>query len=227
MLQKEVHVALNLLAGALPARGVAFYIRRATADGAYLRIAGDCEGLTGWTVEEWMARGGSWRAQVHPDDVDQIDATLCDVEDGEERTLEYQFLSREGGERWVRDSLRAIPGAAGGPWEVVGVLREAALERTLRAQVTALKKRIWESQRMESLGTLAGGVAHDFNNLLATILTTIQFLERDGGVATPSARRDLRMIRDAAERGSGIVRQILRFAVRARERPGGREQSGG
>ena len=179
-----------------------------------------------------MARGGSWRAQVHPDDVDQIDATLCDVEDGEERTLEYQFLSREGGERWVRDSLRAIPGAAGGPWEVVGVLREAALERTLRAQVTALKKRIWESQRMESLGmeslgALAGGVAHDFNNLLATILTTIQFLERDGGVATPSARRDLRMIRDAAERGSGIVRQILRFAVRARERPGGREQSGG
>ena len=165
MLQKEVHVALNLLAGALPARGVAFYIRRAMADGAYLRIAGDCEGLTGWTVEEWMARGGSWRAQVHPDDVDQIDATLCDVEDGEERTLEYRFLSREGGERWVRDSLRAIPGAAGGPWEVVGVLREAALERTLRAQVTALKERIWESQRMESLGALAGGVAHDFNNL--------------------------------------------------------------
>jgi PAS domain S-box-containing protein len=214
VLRKEVHLALNLLAAALPSRGVAFYIRRASADGAFLRMAGDCEGLTGWTVQDWMSRGGSWREQVHPDDVERVDATLRDLEDGQERTVEYRFISREGGERWVRDSLRAIPGSAGGPWEVVGVLREAGLERTLRAQISALEERIWESQRMESMGALAGGVAHDFNNLLTTILTTIQLLEQDGGATTPAARRDLRMIRDAAERGSGMVRQILRFAAR-------------
>ena len=214
MLRKEVHLALNLLAGALPSRGLAFYVRRATLDGAFLRMAGDVEGLTGWTVQDWMARGGSWRAHVHPDDIEKVEACLRDADDGSELVLEYRFISPEGGERWVRDSFRAIPGAPGGPWEVVGVMREAALERTLRSQVSALEERIWESQRMESLGALAGGVAHDFNNLLTTILTTIQLLEQESAGLGPAGRRDLRMIRDAAERGSGMVRQILRFVAR-------------
>ena len=214
MLRKEVHLALNLLADALPSRGVAFYVRRATADGLFLRLAGDTETVTGWTVGEWMARGGTWRAQVHPYDIERVETTLRDLDETDERTLEYRFLSRDGGERWVRDSLRAIPGAPGGPWEVVGVLRDATLERTLRSQVMALEERIWESQRMESLGAMAGGVAHDFNNLLTTILTTTQLLEKDVATLSPAARRDLVMIREAAERGSGIVRQILRFAAR-------------
>lgn len=166
-----------------------------------------------------MERSGSWRAQVHPEDVERIDAGLRDLSEGEERALEYRFLGRDGGERWVRDSLRAVRERPGGPLEVVGVLREAALERMLRRQVSALEERIWESQRLESLGALAGGVAHDFNNLITTILTTVQLLDEDGVATTPSSRRDLRMIREAAERGSAMVRQILRFAAR-------REQAG-
>ena len=214
MLRSEVHLAINLLADALPSRGLAFYVRRATADGVFLRLAGDTEAETGWTVQEWMDRGGSWLGQVHPDDVERVQATLRDLNEGDERTLEYRFISRDGGERWVCDSLRAIPGAPGGPWEVVGVLQKADLERTLRSQVAALEERIWESQRMESLGALAGGVAHDFNNLLTTILTTIQLLDQEAMTWTPAARRDLNTIRDAADRGSGMVRQILRFAAR-------------
>ena len=177
-------------------------------------MAGDVEGLTGWSVQDWMARGGGWRGQVHPDDVEKIETCLRELDEADERTMEYGFISREGGERWVRDSFRAIPGPPGGPWEVVGVIRDAALERTLRSQVAALEERIWESQRMESLGALAGGVAHDFNNLLTTILTTIQLLEQESAALGPAGRRDLRMIREAAERGSGMVRQILGFVAR-------------
>jgi two-component system cell cycle sensor histidine kinase/response regulator CckA len=220
VLRKEVHLALNLLANALPARGMAFYVRRATPDGMFLRMAGDVLGLTGWTVQEWMARGGTWRAHVHADDLEKVDACLRDLSDADERTLEYRFLNPDGSELWVRDSLRAIPGAPGVPWEVVGVLRDASLERTLRSQVGALEERIWESQRMESLGALAGGVAHDFNNLLTTILTTINLLEQDAVSLGPAGRRDLRMIRDAADRGSGMVRQILRFVARREHQSG-------
>ena len=214
MLRKEVYSALNLLADALPSQGLAFYVRRATTDGAFLRLAGDTDRVTGWTVEEWMARGGTWRAQVHPDDVGRIDTTLQGLDEADERCLEYRFLDRDGGERWVMDSMRAIPGAPGGPWEVVGVLRDAALERTLRSQVAAVEDRSWESQRMESLGSLAGGVAYDFNNLLTTILSTIQLLEQDVATQSPATRRNLGKIREAAERGSGMVSQILRFAAR-------------
>ena len=214
MLRKEVHLAINQLADALPSRGLAFYVRRASPDGVFLRLAGDTEGVAGWTVQEWMARGGSSLDQVHPDDGERVHATLRDLNEADERSLEYRFISRDGGERWVCDSLRAIPGAPGGPWEVVGVLQKADLERTLRSQVAALEERIWESQRMESLGALAGGVAHDFNNLLTTILSTIQLLDEESATWSPAARRDRRTIREAADHGSGMVRQILRFAAR-------------
>ena len=214
VLRKEVYSALNLLADALPSQWLAFYVRRATTAGAFLRLAGDTDRVTGWTVEEWMARGGTWRAQVHPDDVGRIETVLQGLDEGGERCLEYRFLDRDGRERWVMDSMRAIPGAPGGPWEVVGVLRDAALERTLRSQVAAAEDRSWESQRMESLGSLAGGVTHDFNNLLTTILSTIQLLEQDVATQSPATRRNLGKVREAAERGSGMVSQILRFAAR-------------
>ena len=115
MLHRDVHLALNRLAGALPSRGFAFYVRRATADRVFLRMAGDVRGLTGWSVQEWMSRGGAWRSFVHPDDVDKVEACLRELVDGDERALEYRFLSPDGGERWVRDSLRALPGSPGGP----------------------------------------------------------------------------------------------------------------
>ena len=169
--------------------------------------------LAGRSRSGWPA-GVPWRAQVHPDDIERVETTLEGLDEADERSLEYRFLGRDGGERWVTDSLRAIPGAPGGPWEVVGVLRDAALERGLRSQVAAMEERTWESQRLEFLGSLVGGVAHDFNNLLTTILTTIQLLEQDVATQSPATRRDLGMVREAAERGSGMVRQILRFATR-------------
>ena len=86
MLRKEVHLALNLLSGALPSQGMAFYVRRATADGVFLHLSGDVRGLTGWSVQDWMARGGAWRAYVHPDDVDKVDACLRDLDDADERS---------------------------------------------------------------------------------------------------------------------------------------------
>jgi|GEM_PF-482369 len=66
------------------------------------------------------------------------------------------------------------------------------------------------AQRMESLGTLAGGIAHDLNNVLTPILMSVQQL-RDG---EPDARRraTLDAVEAAAERGAAMIRQVLSFA---------------
>jgi len=86
--------------------------------------------------------------------------------------------------------------------------RERA-ERALRTSEEALR----QSQRLESLGTLAGGVAHDFNNLLSVILGYAQM----GASALPAGSReadDLAQITQAADRASGLVRQLLAFSRR-------------
>ncbi|MBI5216574.1 MAG: PAS domain S-box protein [Ignavibacteriae bacterium] len=73
-----------------------------------------------------------------------------------------------------------------------------------------LEEQFLRSQRLESLGTLAGGVAHDLNNVLAPILLSIDVLKRYA--TTDHAVKILQTIRSSAERGKHIIKQILSFA---------------
>lgn len=80
-------------------------------------------------------------------------------------------------------------------------------------ELRELHERLVQSQKMESLGRLAGGVAHDFNNLLTVILTCARFAEEEIDEADPR-RGDLSEIASAAERAAGLTRQLLAFARR-------------
>lgn len=86
----------------------------------------------------------------------------------------------------------------------------SGMVRDITAQ-KALEKRLTEIQRLESLGTLAGGIAHDFNNILGIILGHAAMVERFR--TTPDrVKRGMDAIISAAQRGSGLVRQLLTFA---------------
>ena len=85
-----------------------------------------------------------------------------------------------------------------------------------------LEAQLHQSQRMESLGQLAGGVAHDFNNLLGVILNYAAFVaeELTSAAATPTGSqwaeplKDVKQIQLAAERGALLTHQLLSFARR-------------
>ncbi len=70
--------------------------------------------------------------------------------------------------------------------------------------------RLREAEKMQAVGTLASGVAHDFNNLLAAILLHVRWLLRDPDVATEAGTA----IRDLADEGTEVVRELLLFARR-------------
>jgi PAS domain S-box-containing protein len=88
-----------------------------------------------------------------------------------------------------------------------------------QAEREKLERQIRESQRLESLGQLAGGVAHDFNNLLAVISSYAAFVSeevaKDGPqIDLPSVRGDVRQIQLAASRAAELTHQLLAFARR-------------
>ncbi len=101
---------------------------------------------------------------------------------------------------------------------------EAQAERErLRAQAERkrIEAQLHQSQRLESLGQLAGGVAHDFNNLLGVIINYTAFVaevvataaERDVDAWEP-ARRDIEQVQRAAERATQLTHQLLAFGRR-------------
>lgn len=74
-----------------------------------------------------------------------------------------------------------------------------------------LAAQLRQTQKMELMGTLAGGIAHDFNNLLTPILGYAE-LGQQRPEASPELQKDFSQIFAAAERGKGLVRQILSFS---------------
>jgi PAS domain S-box-containing protein len=107
-----------------------------------------------------------------------------------------QYLETE--QRWFE--AHAFPAADG----VAMFFRDVSEAR--RAQ-----RRMQQGQRMEAVGRLTGSVAHDFNNLLAVIAGNAEMLEEDLA-HDPGGRHSAWLIRDAAERGTALVRQLLAFA---------------
>lgn len=72
------------------------------------------------------------------------------------------------------------------------------------------EEHLLRAQRMESIGTLAGGIAHDLNNILSPIMMAVDMLRLDN--VDPTTRRWLDIMKDNAERGADLVKQVLTFA---------------
>jgi PAS domain S-box-containing protein len=137
-----------------------------------------------------------------------ISATIRDASERIEVEAERVRLKTEAEAERVK--------AEGEKIEAERVRLEAEAERE------RLEGQLHQSQRMESLGQLAGGVAHDFNNLVAVILNYASFVaeELSSAVATPTGARwegplkDVEQIQLAAERASLLTHQLLSFAHR-------------
>jgi PAS domain S-box-containing protein len=180
---------------------------------------------------------------LHPDDREATTrsfAAACDPDRRAVYDVEYRAVGKQDGVvRWVAAKGRAVFDASGRAVRVVGTAiditarksAEAALARSeaeLRSLNEALEARVREevaaredaqarvaqSQRMEALGQLAGGVAHDFNNVLQAVGGGARLIEARSD-DSQRVRRLARMIAEAARRGASITRRLLAFSRRA------------
>ena len=94
---------------------------------------------------------------------------------------------------------------------ILAVVRDITARKRAEEEKIRLETRLQRVEKMEAIGTLAGGVAHEFNNILAIIMGNIQ-LAMDEVADTNPARDFLKEINRASIRAKDIVRNILNFA---------------
>jgi signal transduction histidine kinase len=130
-----------------------------------------------------------------------------------EASEEVLLLDGRVFERFTRP-MRVRGRASGRIW----VFRDVTAERNAERERARLEEQLLQSQKMEAIGKLAGGVAHDFNNLLTVILGHTQIVQ-DMLEPRSSLRDGLEQVRRAGERAAELTQQLLAFSRREMRAP--------
>jgi PAS domain S-box-containing protein len=144
-------------------------------------------------------------AFVHADDRAAVRDLVAGALDRREAyEVEHRVVRPDGSLRWVRQKADFIPGVDGRPGRMVGTVQDITERHELEGQLR-------QSQKMEAVGRLAGGIAHDLNNALTAIAGYAE-LALGAIPAEHAARTDIEEIRRAAERAGSVTRQLLAFS---------------
>jgi PAS domain S-box-containing protein len=185
-------------------------IVRTGPDGIRRYISPACRDIVGYEPEELIGRPVA--EFMHPDDAPRSQPGVEELFSGEvpHQTLTYRFRHKDGHFVWLETRRRLLRDADGRPTDMLSVVRDIS-ERV------QLEEQLRQSQKMEAVGQLTGGVAHDFNNLLTVVIGNTEILAED----LPGAehRRIAEMALEAARRGAHLTQQLLAFGRRQSLRP--------
>ena len=144
---------------------------------------------------------------VHPGDRQHVqDAINQATRMHADSNILYRSIWPDGSTHWISGRGRTFYDDVGRPVRAAGIAMDVTERRALEEQYR-------QSQKMEAVGLLAGGVAHDFNNLLTAIQGYCALLADSLG-ADSAHQADLREIREAADRATSLTRQLLAFSRR-------------
>lgn len=159
------------------------------------------ERVFGWSVDEVIGKNG--RELLHslkPSDFDQAKQTV--LETGE-WTGPLVLAGKDGREISVASRWALVSDADGQPKSILIIDSDVTEKKNIEEQ-------LFRAQRLESIGSLTGGIAHDLNNVLAPIAMSLEMLRLK--YIDDESQGWLRILQQSTERGADLVQQVLSFA---------------
>ena len=188
-----------------------FWIRSADMR-ELLYISPAFERIWGRSVKSLYAHPEAWADFILPEDRDRVVGAFATLT-GATRTLEAEYrIQRPDGEmRWVRVRAFQVRNAAGELIHHTGIVTDITERKRLEMQ-------LFQSQKMEIVGKLAGGFAHEFNSILTAIIGQSELLLADLPAGSQPAAGAV-AIRNAAGRAATLTRQLLAYGRKQILRP--------
>lgn len=189
-----------------------------------------CDLILGLPRDQIIGKGVFDLPERIPKELAKIfhDQDLALFSDRGTQIYESKVLCRDGAVREYLFTKNLFPGPDGD--YIVGVMLDVSPLKKAERELSSLENRLIQSQRLEAMGTMAGGLAHNFNNILMGIYGYIQVCSSDlksaSNGSTDPTRADLEIspptlhkwndrferVLSLLERGSGTIRQLMNFA---------------
>lgn len=164
--------------------------------------------LLGWSEEDLLGR--AFLDLVHPDDVGPTLSAVGNLSDGRKvLRFENRYRAKDDTYRWV--SWTAVPDS-----ELIhAVGRDISAEKAASDELDRTQEALRQSQKMEAVGQLTGGLAHDFNNLLAGISGSLEMMQaRIAQGRVGDVERYMVAAQGASKRAAALTHRLLAFSRR-------------
>ncbi|MCI0413355.1 PAS domain-containing protein [bacterium] len=187
------------------------YVAEFSRAGKWLYVSPQIETILGYEPAEWQSEVDSWLNHIYPADKERILREEAENQRSKSFVSEYRMLRKNGDLVWIHDEATTVESSLEEPALVQGVMLDITERKLAIEAMDQLEEEFRQSQKLEAIGQLAGGVAHDFNNILMAVFGYCDLLLLKMH-ATDERRHELHEIRRALEQGASLTRQLLAFS---------------
>ena len=181
---------------------------RTDEKGIITLISPSAEKHLGYTPDELV---GNYMKNIYvnPQEREKFLSRL--IKDGYIQNFETQLRHKDNSTIWASTNAKFLKDEKGNTLGVEGITRDVTERKEAEIEREKLKGQLQQSQRMESIGTLAGGIAHDFNNILTPIIGYTE-MAMENVPHDSRTRKDLAQVFKSSLRAKELVQQILTFS---------------
>jgi len=175
-----------------------------------------CVAVTGYTPEDFASDPYLWFRMVHEEDRAAVQEQARRILLGQDvPPIEHRILRKDGVIRWVANTLVPHYDTQGNLLSYDGLIRDIHKRKEAEEAKTKLEAQLRHAQKMEAIGTLAGGIAHDINNLLMGIRGNVSLMVMDMDSTYPHYER-LKKIENQIQSGARLTSHLLGYARKGR-----------
>ena len=178
-------------------------------------VSDNVKKLFGYTTEEFASGKTPYATTVHPDDLERVaqEITTYSGEEGRKYFVHkpYRIVTKDGETKWLDDMTFIRRDEKGDITHYEGIVLDISERVKAEEEKENLQEKLQRSQKMESMGLLAGGVAHDLNNVLSGIVSYPELLLLDLPEDS-KLRKPIETIQESGHRAVAIVQDLLTVA---------------
>ncbi len=155
----------------------------------------------------------AWKACVHPEDKKRVEALVATaLADERKLDAEFRIIRPDGDTRTISASATVLRNASGEAERMIGINIDITENRRLEDERQHMEVQLRQSQKLESIGTLAGGVAHEINNPVSGIMNYAQLIKDRLGEGHEELHEFATEIINESRRIGGLTKGLLNFA---------------